>query len=514
MFRKIVVWIGCLSNMANADDLYRNHMENRNFGENWNENHFDEYIAACMDQWGIPGVAIGIIKEGEIVLAKGWGVKGVDKKDLVDEETLFPIASATKAFTAALLGIGLDQGKLTWDDPMIQYLPQLQLFDSHITKTMTIRDALCHRSGLMCPELLWNQTDYTSDEVLYRLRFLKPSWKLRSRFTYNNILYSALGKVGETIFQETWDDLIRTRILKPLDMTSTLTCLPDEDPKNIACCHAKSQNQLIATGWLKYDNCRPAISIFSNVVDLLKWVGFHLGKSGQELLKEDTLAEMLHPHIELNDPSWLGYFPDSTNIAYGLGWVIHTYQSHKIVEHAGSVRGSSSLVAFLPEENWGVVILTNRDSAVFFPRVVLYHLLNPNRDWNQFFFDLFNRCKYHLREEEKNFVQSREENTAPRLPISYLGEYENKLYGPIRIESDESGLYLQSSLFHGRLEHWHRDTFRLLSESPVSEFHETVYATFEYNFLGQVERLIIKTIPGQNAIEWVLKKMESVGIQD
>lgn len=478
----------------------------------WNQSNFDEYVATCMEQWEIPGVAIGIIKDGKIISAKGYGVRNIATGDLVDEETLFPLASVTKTFTATLLGLSVDEGKLTWDDPLSKHLPDFQLYDTHMTEELTIRDALCHRSGIARADYLWYYTDYTQEEVLYRLRFLEPTWSLRSRFSYTNILYSALGILEEKVSQDTWDNLIREKIFKPLGMSSSFTNISDcMNAKNIASSHLLHHDKLISTQWLQFDNCRSAISIFSNVVDLLKWVTFQLekGKVGQrEILNIDTITEMHRPQTVINSPAWLWYYPNSGIVTHGIGWVVHVYQGRTIVEHMGNMQGASPLVAFIPEENLGIVILTNRESATLFPRAILYHLLDQsqdpsNVDWNQFFFDFWNRYRDSQRQEEVTFEQARKLNTTPSLSLDqYSGEYENDLYGNINVKSHNESLYLDSRTFHGELSYWHFDTFKLLPNQSPSAFHESFYITFELNADGQVDRFIIKPVPGQDEIKF------------
>jgi CubicO group peptidase (beta-lactamase class C family) len=484
----------------------------------WKQSSFDEYVNSCMEQWEIPGVAIGIIKDGEVVLAKGYGLRNIDTGDPVNEETLFPLASVTKAFTATLVALSVDEGKLAWDDPISKHLQDFQLCDPYMTGEVTIRDVLSHRTGFVSGAYLWYQTDYTQDEIVYRLRFLQPSWSLRSRFSYSNILYSVMGTLEEKVSQDTWDNLIKEKIFKPLEMSSSHTTISDcVNNENIASSHLMHHDKLISTQWLSFGNCRSVISIFSNVVDLLKWVTFQLeeGKAGhREILRAGTIKEMHRPQTVLNDPAWLEYFPNSSIVTYGLGWVVHVHQGRTIVEHMGNTQGASSLVAFLPEENLGIVILTNRESLTFFPRAVFYHLLDQSSnqssvDWNQFFFECWNRCRSNQKQEEEAFELERKRDTTPLLPLDqYSGEYENNLHGNICVKSCDGSLYLDSRTFQGKLSHWHFDTFKLLPNHVPSAFYESFYITFELAANGQVDSFIIKAIPGEEEIKFTKLNLE------
>ena len=230
---------------------------------------FEDYVNKALKDWGVPGVAIAIVKDDRIVYAKGFGVRELNKPEPVDEHTLFAIGSSSKAFTAASLAILVDQSKIKWDDPATKYLPGFQLFDPYSTREMTVADLLSHRSGLTRGDLLWYASDYDRNEVLRRVRYLKPSWSLRSRFGYQNIMFLAAGQIIPSVTGKTWDDFMRERIFTPLHMKSTSTSIKSfAGNANVASPHSKIDDKVRAVSWRNIDNIAPAGSINSNVQDM------------------------------------------------------------------------------------------------------------------------------------------------------------------------------------------------------------------------------------------------------
>ncbi|HEU0252659.1 MAG TPA: serine hydrolase domain-containing protein, partial [Pyrinomonadaceae bacterium] len=239
---------------------------------------FDAYVNKAIKDWGVPGVAIAIVKDDRIVMAKGYGVRELNRPEPVDEKTLFAIGSSSKAFTAMSLAMLVDQGKLKWDDPATKYLPGFQLFDPYSTRELTVMDLVTHRSGLTRGDLLWYASDHDRKEVLRRVRFLKPSWSLRARFGYQNIMFLAAGEVIPSVTGKSWDDFLRERIFNPLGMTSTSTSIKAfAGATNIATPHGKIEDKVQAIAWRNIDNIAPAGSINSNVQDMAQWVRLNLG---------------------------------------------------------------------------------------------------------------------------------------------------------------------------------------------------------------------------------------------
>ncbi|MBC7898240.1 MAG: beta-lactamase family protein, partial [Cytophagaceae bacterium] len=251
---------------------------------------FDAYVAKVMSEWKVPGIAIAIVKDDSVILSKGYGVQRVGDPATVNENTIFAIGSSSKAFTAALVAMAVDEGKMRFDDRVTKHLPGLQLNDNYATHDLTMRDALSHRSGLARGDLMWYLGGFSRDEILRRVRYLKPDWGFRALFGYQNLMYLAAGEATARVQGMSWDDQVRTKIFAPLGMTSSSTSITAIDGKpNVSAPHAEADAAVIAIPWKNIDNIAPAGSINSNVVDMAQWVRFQLqhGKAGgKQLISE------------------------------------------------------------------------------------------------------------------------------------------------------------------------------------------------------------------------------------
>lgn len=234
----------------------------------------DAYVARVMKTFEVPGLSLAIVKDGQIVLTKGYGVRETGKLEPVDEHTLFGIASNTKAFTATALAMLVDEGKLRWDDPVVRHLPWFQLYDPYVTRELTVRDLLTHRSGLGLGAgdlLFWPGTTFTRDEILHRMRYVKPASSFRSRYAYDNILYLAAGQIIPAITGKSWDDFVRERIFSPVGMTSSTTTVSGfKRGQNVATPHARIEGQVQPIPWMNIDNTAPAGAINSSAADMAK----------------------------------------------------------------------------------------------------------------------------------------------------------------------------------------------------------------------------------------------------
>lgn len=237
----------------------------------------DQYITEAMRSWEVPGLAIAIVKDDRVLLAKGYGVRKLGDPAPVNEHTLFAIGSASKAFTAASIAMLVDEGKLKWDDPVTNYLPGFQLFDPYATRELTVRDLLCHRSGLERADLLWYGSAFGREEILRRIRYLKPSWSFRSRFGYQNIMFLAAGQIIPAITGKSWDDFVKERLFAPLGMSSSNTSVRDlARSDNSATPHAKIEGKVEPIAWRNIDNVAPAGSINSSAADMAQWIRLNL----------------------------------------------------------------------------------------------------------------------------------------------------------------------------------------------------------------------------------------------
>jgi len=481
----------------------------------------DEYYAKAINDWRVPGMAIAIVKDDSVIFAKGYGIREIGKPEKVDKNTLFAIASNTKAFTSAAMAILVDEGKVNWDDKVIKYLPWFQMYDPYVTYNMTIRDLLCHRSGLatFSGDLIWFASNYSREEVIKRVRFLKPVYGFRERFGYSNIMYLTAGEVIHSVSGKSWDILVAEKIFKPLGMNRTFTSVNDlKGMDNVAMCHTEYNDTIISIPYLNWDNIAPAGAINSCVADLAKWMKFQLrnGKIGSnQIFSEKRSREMWSPNTVQNVSSFSEkQFPSTHFKAYALGWGVSDYLGKKIVSHSGGYDGMLSYTCLIPEGKMGFVILTNCNNSVYNPLVfkTLDVLLGgKDTDWSQL---MLENLKKQQEIEKKNNLeeeQKRVKDSHPTLSLKeYEGLYGGELYGNATITNENGSLklsFVPAPKFHSLLKHWQYDTFSI--RFPEFPSLPEGKVTFIINAAGKVEEMRVNVPnPDFDFKELVFKKLE------
>ena len=463
----------------------------------------DAYVAASMKTFDVPGVAVAIVKDGKILVAKGYGVRKLGDPVPVDEFTMFGIGSNTKAFTTAALATLIDESKLSWDDPVYQRLPGFVMYDPYVSHQMTIRDLLTHRSGMGLGEgdlLFWPHTTYTREEIIYKLRFMKPASSFRSHYAYDNLLYMTAGQIIPAVTGTSWDDYVRQRIFSPLGMShsnvSTAAYKPGDD---YAFPHSQVDGKPQVVPFETLDNAGPAGSINSCAADMAKWVQVQLNRGkfvdrGGNLFTEQRSKEMWTPQTILptNDPpsSLAGL---KANFAdYALGWELRDYHGRKLVGHTGGLSGFVSRVMLVPEENLGVVVLTNAEEDGAFDSI-LYHVLDhyfnlAATDWIAKFKTLDDTREKEAADKVKKAEGSRGADSKPSLPLEkYAGVYNDAWYGPITIRMEDGRLVMtfdHTPSMIGDLQHWQYDTFKAHWRVPTIE---DAFVTFALNPDGSID---------------------------
>jgi CubicO group peptidase (beta-lactamase class C family) len=441
----------------------------------------DSFIANSMKTFDVPGMAVAIVKDGKVVLAKGYGVRKLGEPTPVDEHTLFGIGSNTKAFTTAALATLVDAGKLSWDDPVYQRLPGFVMYDPYVSHEMTIRDLLTHRSGMGLGEgdlLFWPPSTYTREEIIYKLRFMKPASSFRSRYAYDNLLYMTAGQIIPAVTGVSWDDYIRLHIFAPLGMNnSTVSNAAFKAGDNYAFPHSRVDGKLQVIHFEVLDNAGPAGAINSCAADMTKWVQLQLNRGkfidrDDRLFSEQRSKEMWSPQtiLPIGDPP-PGLAGLKANFAdYALGWNLRDYHSRKLVGHTGGVAGFVSRVLLVPEENLGVVVLTNAEEDGAFNSIV-YHVVDhyfglPPTDWITRFKAVEDSEEKDAAEVMKKAEGARAADSKPSLPLDkYAGTYNDAWYGPITIRRGDGNSGLVITFDHtpnmiGDLQHWQYDTFK------------------------------------------------------
>jgi len=450
----------------------------------------DAYAQQVIADWKGPGMAIAIVKDDKVVLQKGYGLRELGKPDKVDENTLFAIASNTKAFTTASLAILVDEKKLSWNDKVSKYLPDFQMYDPWVTHELTIRDLVSHRVGLdtFSGDLLWYDTTYSTDEILRRVRYLKPVSSFRSRYGYQNLMFIAAGKVVEKVSGKPWADFVKERILTPLGMNRTTTSIRDLRD-NYAIPHNESGGTLrvLPLGFL--DSAAGAVRLNSSVADLSKWIRLQLGRGtfeGKTIFSRQQSWEMWQPNImqpiseaaSQNNPT--RHFN-----AYGMGWGMYDYYGRKIINHSGGLDGMLSYTVLIPEENAGFVVLTNNESPSF---LIMMNKIRdmlvdaPKRDWNAEAKAQVERNKAADAAERSKVDAARVPNTKPSLDLArYAGTYSSQMYGDVTVTNENGKLVLRlgpAPNFVADLEHWHYDTFQIHWRPTVNYNFPRGFVTF------------------------------------
>lgn len=463
----------------------------------------DAYANLVMTEWKGPGMAIGIVKDDKLISAKGYGARQLGKPETVDENTVFAIASNSKAFTTASLAILVDEKKLAWDDKVSKYLPEFEMYDPWVTSEVTVRDLVTHRVGLntFSGDLLWYETTYSADEILKRVRHLKPVSSFRSRFGYQNLMFIAAGRVIEKVSGKSWAQFVTERILQPLGMNRTTTSIKDLK-RNAAFPHNESGGTLRVLHRGNVDGAAAAAALNSSVADISKWIRLQLGRGkfeGKQIFSEQRSWEMWQPNIILPITEAASKSNPTRHFnAYGMGWALQDYQGRKIISHGGGLDGMLSQTVLIPEENAGFVVLTNSESPAYLIMMnkIRDVLVNaPKRDWNAEAIEQVKRNKAAAEEEKKKTDAARIANTRPTLPLAnYSGTYADQMYGDVSVSEEKGRLVMRfgpSPNFVADLEHWHYDTFQIKWRPSVAYNFPRGFVTFPIDRNGKTDELKI-----------------------
>ncbi|MBX6365139.1 MAG: serine hydrolase [Gemmatimonadetes bacterium] len=414
----------------------------------------DAYFAKAREDWGVPGMAVAIVKDGKVVLAKGYGVRELGKPDPVDEHTLFAIASNTKAFTATALATLVDEGKLSWDDRVQKHLPWFQLYDPFVSQDIRVRDLLSHRSGLgtFSGDLLWYGTTYSPEEIARRIRYLEPAGQYRGSYGYSNVAFVTAGLLIPTLTARSWIDYVSARILRPIGMTETVASV-DSLPRrrDVATPHARWRGQTIPIPWYDWDNMVAAGGIISSAHDMARWLELLLGggeRDGVRVVSAERLRELWTPQISFEvSAASERRFPSTHFRGYGMAFTLNDYLGRKIVGHTGGYDGMYSRVVLVPEERLGMVVLTNSTTNISTPlvyRVLDAYLGGPERDWSTEMLAEARAADSAEAARRDSIVGKPAPGAKPTLPLqAYAGTYTSDLYGDATVAVENGRLVLR-----------------------------------------------------------------------
>lgn len=463
----------------------------------------DEYVAATLRTLGQPGVAIAVVRDGKVVFAQGWGVRTLGQPAPVDEHTVFQVASNTKAITAAALAMLVDDRRLGWDDPVADHLPGFRLGgDPYISSQLTVRDLLAHRSGLPlgAGDLLWLHANYSSAEIVSRLRYLEPTASFRSRYAYDNVLYVVAGEVVRAASGQPWSEFVRRRLFTPLGMADASTSLTSlQMGGDVASPHGRVGGRMQVIPRDTVDNLVSGGGVNASVADWARWMRVQLDSGrvdGRVRIWADSQTRaMWRPEIFMPiDWPLPGFDALRANFsAYGLGWRMRDYAGHKLLMHDGGLAGMLSRTVLVPDQRLGIAVFTNAETPAYEALawyVLDYYLGQPRTDWTVRFAAVAQHSDSTDRAFEDSAAAARRRDVGPSLPLARLaGQYADPWYGEISLALEGDHLVLRwsrSPALTADLEHWQFDTFRArMRERTVPD----AFVTFALTPNGSVDRM-------------------------
>ena len=444
----------------------------KSYAQNIQLDSLDLIVHKVMKDFDVTGLSIGIVQNDSIIYSKGFGTREIGKDQGVNDQTIFGIGSISKSFTALTLGMLIDEGKVSWDDRVKDYLPYFELYDPYVTENFTIRDLLTHKSGLkdVSGGTLWYHSDYSRVDIIKRLKYLEPVSGYREKTAYQNVMFVVAGEIVREITGMSWDDFLSTRIFDKIDMTnSTSVASKREANTNIARPHIWSENfEKTAIIQEQGDNLAAAGFIYSSANDMNNYMRLLLNNGVFEsdtIVSKGVINEIFKPQVlfQISNPPFGNEFS-----SYGLGWWLTPWNGHKIIEHSGGIDGMSAQLFMVKDLNIGVVILTNvsKEPASFLLKAKLLEAI-----FNDKSFDIYDKVIAYRKQRIENIKeaissQPRTEKTKPSLPLNdYIGLYNDEMYGDInlsQINNEELEIsFSHTPLFKGKVTHWHFDTFKI-----------------------------------------------------
>jgi CubicO group peptidase (beta-lactamase class C family) len=470
----------------------------------------DAYVQRVMKSFDVPGIALAVVKDDAVVVAKGYGVRKMGDPTPVDGRTLFGIASNTKVFTATALGLLVEQGKLQWDAPVINYLPWFQLYDPYVTRELTIRDLLVHRSGLGLGAgdlLWWPPSTYNRKEIASHLRYLRPATSFRSAYAYDNVLYLVAGEVIEAVSGQSWEEFVASQILAKVGMTNTnVRHSAATAGGNVATPHAAVDGRVGPIAPFDSDNTNPAGGINSCAEDMAKWLKVLLNEGkladGSRLVSAATWRQISTPVTpEPNGPPPSELPALRSNFrGYALGLEARDFRGYKVLTHTGGLPGYVSRVLMIPDLRLGVVVLTNQESGEAFDAIA-YNIADAyvggaRADWLGGFEKIRARTDAAVAAADRKTTSARNVASKPSLPLSsYAGTYLDAWYGNIAIAVEDGKLvmrFTKTPSLVGDLEHWQYDTF--IARWRNRELRADAFATFALNPDGTIDQARMRAV--------------------
>jgi len=456
----------------------------------------DNYFSKMVKDWDIPSASIGIVKDGQLIFTGNYGVKAVGETDAPNAHTLYAIASNSKAFTSAIIGMLVQEGKLNWNDKVKKYLPYFELYDPWVSDHITIRDILSHRAGLgtFSGDNIWYKSNLPAKEFIKHIKYVPQAYEFRAGYGYSNLMYITAGELIKTVTGKSWSQNVKERILDPLDMDRTISSLKDLELKgNYASPHARTADSNYIIDWVDWENVAATGGLISSVSDISKWMIFNLNhgiKDKDTLLSKRTRNMVWRPHNN--------HYVDHTSEndynrhfnSYGLGWGLSDYHGRLKVGHTGGYDGMITAVTLIPDENLGVVVLTNGVKSPIM--AATYYALDRfmGLEIKDYSTEFLNRANNNAAQDTR--IQDRKQkrvlNTKPTvLKQDFVGAYRSDIYGDIHIVEKDNTLKLifdHSPLLSASLTHWHHDVWEIHWDHPQAWFS---FGTIKFNTDNNLE---------------------------
>ena len=458
---------------------------------------FDEWIQSSMQQWDIPGMSVAVVKDGEIVLTEGYGVLKLGEERSVDRHTQFGIASVSKHMTASSLAILVDEGIINWNDKVIKHIPWFELSDPWVTANVTIHDLLTHQVGVgrMLGNRLQFMTNRSRDELLYRMRYLDFEQPFRSDYVYSNVMYTLAGEIVTAVSGQNWDEFMTNRFFSPMGMSRTNTSINDlHNDGNAAHPHQYIHGEVVTIPIRNWDVASPAGGINSTAYDMAKWMLMQLDSGSFEensYVSSQSLQTIQTPQVSLGAAG-----VDAPQRSYGYGYNITDYRGYRMLTHGGATDGMNTTYVLLPEENLGIIVMTNvfntfREAVA---RTIIDHVLDiSGPDWNELYLTSYNNQYETVKAEREEFEATRISGTSTtHLLDAFTGRFYNNIYENAEVKNENGQLILtifDDENLTADLEHWHHNTFRINWRNPAQREE---FLQFHMNLEGEIDRMEIR----------------------
>jgi len=456
---------------------------------------FDPTVEKILKDWNVPGCGIGIIVKDKLVYARGYGFRDLENRLPVTPNTLFQIASNTKLFTATAMGFLVEEGKIDWDKPVRNYVPQLEFFNDELNAAVTVRDMLSHRTGISRHDAIWIRSDFTRDELFERIKYLEPSIPFRTGALYNNLMYVAAGKVMEHLSGETWEEFLTRNIFLPLEMDHTMFDVAKMmEQADFMTPYYEQRDTTILLRSLFYTQNQglgPAGSVISSISDLSKWVIAQINGgrfNGKQVIPAGIIRETMKPAIPYSSvPD--KYF-ENLNAMYGMGRATSSFKGHYLAQHGGSIGGIYSNISIMPADSIGVIVFTNRISQL--PGIIAFTVYDrllglPETPWSDRALQDYLKNRESAKESRKNPDADRVTGTSPSHELAdYTGIFEDPAYGRVNITLRNDSLNFRFNQYELPLYHYHYDRF-MTSDNPLYGKWSLLFSTDAQGDISQLK---------------------------